>query len=67
MVVGAVFDIPGFSPRSGYWGLHALDSMLHSMGDDGAAFTTLCLFAFSEGALLLGIPLWILGARKPKG
>ena len=67
VVAGALLDIPGFSPRTGYGGLHALDSLLYAMSDDTAAFVTLSLFAFAEGALFLGFPLWIfLTRKKPK-
>lgn len=66
VVVGAVLDIPGYSPRTGYWGLHALDGVLYAMGDDTAAFVTLGFFAFAQGAVLLGVPLWLLFRRKPK-
>jgi hypothetical protein len=54
VVAGAVFDVPGFSPRSGYWGTHWIDSFLYSVGSDTVTLIVVCVIWFVLGAMIAG-------------
>jgi hypothetical protein len=69
--VGAVFaglwfDVPGFSPRTGYAGAHFLDSVLYAMGDDTAAMTVVSIVFFAYSAALFGIVNAVLLLRRAR-
>ena len=62
--IGAWCDIPNFSPRTGYWGSMALNSMLYGMGNDAAAMALISIVWFVYGALLFGAVAAVLTPKQ---
>ena len=54
VLADAAFQVPGFSPRSGYWGTHWLDGFLYGVGSDTVALTVICGIWFVLGAVIGG-------------
>jgi hypothetical protein len=54
VLAGSAFQVPGFSPRSGYWGTHWLDGFLYGIGSDTVALTVICGIWFVLGAVIGG-------------
>ena len=48
VLAGSAFQVPGFSPRSGYWGTHWLDGFLYGVGSDTVALTFAASGSFWE-------------------
>lgn len=54
VLAGSAFQVPGFSPRSGYWGTYWLGSFLYGIGSYSVALTVVCVIWFVLGAVIGG-------------
>ena len=65
VVAGTALEVPGFGPRTGFRGSHALDSMLYAIGHDTLSIAVVMGCYFTPGfRLAVGAFLFVRGLRR---